>query len=107
VPARTVILTGLSNYTTKVLGNGDITNPAVPDVPTFDSVLSGAGYRTEYYGKWHVPHHFARSYSVPVKPVNKMPGVEIESNSEAFRRYLDRISPARTARPGELIDKMS
>ncbi|MDI1337548.1 MAG: sulfatase-like hydrolase/transferase [Lacunisphaera sp.] len=107
VPARTVILTGLSNYTTKVLGNGDLTNPDVPDVPTFDSVLSRAGYRTEYYGKWHVPYQFARTYSVPVKPVNKAAGVAIESNTEAFRRYLDRLSPARAARPGELIDTMS
>jgi arylsulfatase A-like enzyme len=79
----------------------------VPDVPTFDSVLSAAGYRTEYYGKWHVPYQFARTYSVPVKPVNRVPGVEIESNTEAFRRYLDGISPARVARPGELIDSMS
>jgi len=59
VPARTSILTGRTIFNTKVLGNNDIDNEDVPNLSTFDQILSSNGYHTEYYGKWHSPYQFA------------------------------------------------
>ncbi|MEI8204412.1 MAG: sulfatase-like hydrolase/transferase, partial [Bacteroidota bacterium] len=44
VPARTSILTGKTIFNTTVLGNNDIENDNVPNIPTFDQILSDNGY---------------------------------------------------------------
>ncbi len=108
VPARTSILTGRTIFNTKVLGNNDIENDNVPNIPTFDQILSDNGYRTEYYGKWHVPYQFASKYNNIVKTTNKSKFTNAPTSVDGFREYLDEIGiPARQPNANELIDKMS
>ena len=108
VPARSSILTGRTIFNVKVLGNADIDNDDIPQVPTFDQVLSDSGYRTEYYGKWHVPYQFASKYNNVVKTTGKSKVTNVPSTVEGFRKYLDETGIAiRPANGDELIDKMS
>ena len=44
VPSRAVFLTGLSSVNIRVENNFDYTRDEVPDVPTFDSILTENGY---------------------------------------------------------------
>ncbi|MCD6354247.1 MAG: sulfatase-like hydrolase/transferase [Prolixibacteraceae bacterium] len=74
VPARTSLLTGHTIFNVKVLGNKYINNDDIPHFPTFDQILSANGYRTEYYGKWHVPYQFASKYDNEVKVIRKPKG---------------------------------
>jgi len=108
VPARSSILTGRTIFNVKVLGNGDIENDDIPNFPTFDQILSDNGYRTEYYGKWHIPYQFASKYNNQVRPTNKSKFTNIASTAEAFRKYLDETGVAkRPPKPDEVIDNMS
>ncbi len=108
VPARSVILTGRTIFNVKVLGNNDIDNEDIPNVPTFDQILSENGYRTEYYGKWHAPYQFASKYNNVVKTTGKSKLSNVPSTVDGFRKYLDELGiPARDANGNELIDKMS
>lgn len=108
VPARSSILTGRTIFNVKVLGNGDIDNDDIPHIPTFDQILADSGYRTEYYGKWHVPYQFASKYENVVKTTGKSKLTNVPSTVDGFRKYLDEIGvPARVANANEVIDKMS
>jgi len=108
VPARSSILTGRTIFNVKVLGNGDIDNDDIPQIPTFDQILSDNGYHTEYYGKWHVPYQFASKYKNEVKTTGKSKFTNIQTNVDGFREYLDKIGYAqRPANANELIDNMS
>lgn len=56
-PSRGSIFTGLYPWETGVIGNVDIYQngpPLDPKYPTFGSVLASNGYRTGYFGKWHL-----------------------------------------------------
>ncbi|HEY8744361.1 MAG TPA: sulfatase-like hydrolase/transferase, partial [Chloroflexota bacterium] len=57
-PSRSSLLTGLYPHRTTVLGNIPETTfgPAQlpPDLPTLGSLLQAEGYRTAYFGKWHL-----------------------------------------------------
>ena len=108
VPARTSILTGRTIFNTKVLGNNDIENEDVPNLSTFDQILSSSGYHTEYYGKWHAPYKFASKYNNIVKTTGRSKEANVPTTVDGFRKYLDEIGfPARKHRGNELIDKMS
>jgi arylsulfatase A-like enzyme len=108
VPARSSILTGRTIFNVKVLGNGDIDNENIPQIPTFDQVLSDNGYHTEYHGKWHAPFQFALMYKNEVKTTGKSKYPNIKTKVEGFREYLDEIGyPQRPAKANEVIDKMS
>ncbi|MCX6326764.1 MAG: sulfatase-like hydrolase/transferase [Bacteroidia bacterium] len=108
VPARSSILTGRTIFNVKVLGNNDIDNDDIPHIPTFDQVLSVNGYRTEYYGKWHVPYQFASKYNNIVKTTGKSKESNVPTSVEGLRQYLDELGvPARNPNTNELIDKMS
>lgn len=108
VPARSVILTGHTIFNVKVLGNNDIENDDIPKIPTFDQILSDNGYRTEYYGKWHVPYQFASKYKNAVKTTGKSKFTNVQTNVDGFGEYPDKIGDAqRPANANELIDNMS
>lgn len=108
VPARSSILTGRTIFNVKVLGNGDIDNDDIPNIPTFDQVLSDNGYHTEYYGKWHAPYKFTSKYDNVVSPTNKSKFTNVPGKVEGFRKYLDKIGVIqRPANANELIDNMS
>ncbi len=56
-PARSSLLTGLEPHQTGVLTNvdaGSLGKPLSPQLPTVGSVFRAAGYRTGYFGKWHL-----------------------------------------------------
>jgi arylsulfatase len=56
-PSRGALFTGLYPWETGVIGNVDIyqNGPALdPKYPTMGSVFRDAGYRTGYFGKWHL-----------------------------------------------------
>ncbi|MCX6309244.1 MAG: sulfatase-like hydrolase/transferase [Bacteroidia bacterium] len=108
VPARSTILTGRTIFNTKVLGNNDIESDSIPNIPTFDQVLSANGYHTEYYGKWHVPYQFASKYNNVVRTTNKSKHTSVQTNVEGFREYLNEVGvPVRKPNENELIDNMS
>lgn len=109
VPARTSILTGRNILNTKVLTNNEVESDSIPQIPTFDQILADNGYRTEYYGKWHVPYQFASKYKNEVKTTNKDKHAKnVQSNVDAFREYLTKFyGEARKPIAGELIDFMS
>ena len=109
VPARTVILTGHSCESNKVLENKDLDRSDLPDFPSFDQVLFGNGYKGEYHGKWHSPYKYALEYATPVKWVNgpRPPGSKAELNEgRAFLKYLDEHVPKRELLPGEQLANM-
>lgn len=90
VPARAVLLTGLSPVNVHVEGNGDYDRKDVPDVPTFDSILMDHGYVGEYYGKWHTPYKFTACYSNEVREVGKHGAQSNHSEPKAYWAYLER-----------------
>ena len=67
VPARTVMLTGRSCESNKVLTNNDLDRDDLPTFATFDQILFQNGWRGEYHGKWHSPYKYALDYSNGVK----------------------------------------
>ncbi len=55
--ARSALLTGLEPHRTGVIANvdaGSLGQPLSPALPTVGSVFLQAGYRTGYFGKWHL-----------------------------------------------------
>ena len=55
-PARSSILTGHTVENTGMKANDRAyyyAEEGLMTMPTFDEVLTGQGYRCEYYGKWH------------------------------------------------------
>jgi arylsulfatase A-like enzyme len=54
-PARSALLTGLYTHQTGCLLTGAST--LHPGFPTWGSMLREQGYRTFWYGKWHLTHH--------------------------------------------------
>ena len=97
VPSRTGMLTGKSAANTGVHGNEAAKDPVNDPGPSFDNILHGRGYKSQYYGKWHAPYKMARTYD------NKVADVAQEQID--FHAYLDAHVPPRQARKGELLDK--
>ena len=109
VPARSVMLTGLTTAQLNVTGNGDYDAPDLPRVPTFDSVLAGRGYRAEYYGKWHAPYQLAACYGNRVRQTGKHSRDDADGSELAgYAAWLaaNGVKP-RDPAPGELLDKHS
>jgi arylsulfatase A-like enzyme len=98
VPSRTAILTGKSMANTRVRGNVEATNADLDVGPTFDNILHDRGYKSQYYGKWHVPYKSARTYD------NKVDDVPNEHRD--FLAYVDRNVPKRKPGKGELNSPM-
>ncbi|MGV0635333.1 sulfatase-like hydrolase/transferase [Mycolicibacillus trivialis] len=58
-PSRGVMTTGLYSHQTGCLytGEGPIESTLAPRFPTWGTMLREAGYRTWWWGKWHLGHH--------------------------------------------------
>jgi len=54
-PARSTLLTGLYTHQTGCMITGGSTLD--PGFPTWGTMLREQGYRTRWYGKWHLAHH--------------------------------------------------
>lgn len=98
VPTRVVIFTGHSTHSSGVRGNNELKKKNLPDLPTFDSILSENRYHTEYYGKWHAPKKFASTYKY-IKMNRDL------TETGTYRRYLDKHVPARSLKDNELLEK--
>ena len=62
-PTRTCLLSGQNLNNTGIKSNEFVYDPAqYKGGPSFDQLLSDAGYRTSYYGKWHSPQTLADKY---------------------------------------------
>jgi arylsulfatase A-like enzyme len=110
VPARTSILTGHSPEANLVMSNNDLDKPgAPPPFLSFDQILLRSGYKGEYHGKYHSPYTLALDYTAPVRwlngALNQRPegSKATESESVAYRVYLDENVPRRPLKPGELM----
>jgi arylsulfatase A-like enzyme len=57
-PARAALLTGLYTHQTGCMITGGSTLD--PGFPTWGTMLREHGYRTRWYGKWHLTHHDQR-----------------------------------------------
>jgi arylsulfatase A-like enzyme len=109
VPARAVMLTGCGIDTVGVTGNDKYDSPNVAKVPTFDNILAGAGYHTEYYGKWHTPYQFASTYKNKVRQTGKhSKAAGVKPQSAAYKDWLAsrKIAPRKLAK-GDLINRGS
>ena len=109
VPARAVILTGKTIETVGVQSNLDFdwTAKAGADVPTFDNLLSRAGYYSEYWGKWHIPYKYASTYDVKVRPATGrgVPKNSMESFGEAYIAWMEKKGLTKTkVGPGEHVE---
>ena len=98
VPSRTGMLTGKSMGNSTVRGNVAAQDADLDLGPTYDNILHDCGYKSQYYGKWHVPYKAARTYDNKVADV---PGEHRE-----FLAYIDRNVPKRKAGIGELNTQM-
>ncbi|OBJ72029.1 sulfatase-like hydrolase/transferase [Mycobacterium sp. 1274756.6] len=58
-PSRGVMTTGLYSHQTGCLftGEGPSESTLAPRFPTWGTMLRDAGYRTWWWGKWHLGHH--------------------------------------------------
>ncbi len=74
-PSRSSIFTGRMPHETGVEVNG---RSIVEGMPTMGAVFSGAGYKTVYAGKWHLP-----------KPFDGMTGFEKLVGGSALGRDMD------------------
>ncbi len=104
VPARTSILTGKSMAGTTVTANAAATDIVLDCGPSFDNLLAARGYHSEYFGKYHAPYKMATTYKNKVAYA----GARVEgapSERKQYLEYLDKHSPARPLRPGELLSK--
>lgn len=106
VPARSIMLTGHSTENTGVRRNADRKSGVLVPVPTFDNILAENGYTTEYYGKWHTPHHLTSTYANKVRPVvGKTTESGVQSFSSAYVEYLREHVSERPLEPGEILER--
>jgi arylsulfatase A-like enzyme len=87
VPSRVGMLTGKSSANTGVHGNVAAQDPVLDPGPSFDNILHGRGYKSQYYGKWHAPYKMARTYD------NKVP--DVRNEHRGFLAFLDKCAPQR------------
>jgi hypothetical protein len=101
VPSRTGMLTGKSSANSGVPGNNAAKDTVSDPGLSFDNILHGRGYKSQYYRKWHAPYKMARTYDNKVAAVN-VPGLPNEH--QGFLTYLDQHVPRRAPRKGELVE---
>ena len=103
VPARTSILTGRLTETTAIRDNRDVVSKDALCYQTFDEILTKAGYRSEYYGKFHSPEYLARVYENP--PVEGLTGTDrITKWEPLYVKYIKENIEKRDLKPGELYE---
>jgi len=117
-PARTSILTGQAMDSTGVFQNQDVYTPeSYRGGVSFDMILSEAGYKTGYYGKWHSPPQLAERYDnqddYHVTSTSGSAGMGI-GMGQYYRDFLEaagvpRVDPADYDKlpAGQLIDTYS
>ena len=98
VPSRTGMLTGKSMANSTIRGNEQATDPDLDVGATYDNLLHDRGYKSQYYGKWHIPYKAARTYD---NKVDDVPGEHRD-----FLAHVDKHVPKRQPAKGELNSPM-
>jgi len=110
-PARSSILTGYTVENTGMKTNDlayYVKKEALMTMPTFDEILSEAGYHCEYYGKWHSQSKHTGIYKNPVRGDKKGRSVFGPGGQEIiYRDYLDQHVPKRQLQSGGFYDNIS
>ena len=104
VPARAVMLTGHSTQNTGILGNSDYKKGAVVPYSSFDNILSGHGYQSEYYGKWHCPYHLASTYGNSVRLTGMRAPEGSLTEAAAYRAFVNANVPKQPLQSGEVLE---
>ncbi len=107
-PARSSILTGHSVENTGMSHNNKAyfhKEEGLMLMPTFDEILTDAGYHAEYYGKWHTQTSHAQIYKNPKLTAKDGRSVfQHKGQSFVYLDYLDENVPIRALKKGELYD---
>jgi len=107
-PARSSILTGYSVENTGMNHNNKAyfyEEEGLMTMPTFDEILTDAGYHAEYYGKWHTQTSHAKIYKNPKLTAKDGRSVfQHKGQSFVYLDYLDEHEPIRPLKKGELYD---
>jgi arylsulfatase A-like enzyme len=98
VPSRTGMLTGKSMANSTVRDNPQAQDANLDVGPTYDNLLHDRGYKSQYYGKWHVPYKAARTYD------NKV--ADVPGEHRDFLAYIDQHVARRQPAKGELNSPM-
>jgi arylsulfatase A-like enzyme len=111
VPARSSILTGCTVEHTGMRRNDRAyyyEEEEVMTMPTFDEILSKAGYACEYYGKWHSLSSHTAVYTNPKQAAENGKSVFGPGGQRYVHLdYLEEREPIRALKPGELYDTMT
>jgi arylsulfatase A-like enzyme len=74
-------------------------------MPTFDEVLTEAGYHCEYYGKWHTQTSHADIYRNPKKVAKNGKSIfEHGGQNHVYMDYINAHYPKADLQPGQLYD---
>lgn len=107
-PARSSILTGYTVENTGMKTNDRAYFHEEEDLmtmPTFDEVLTDAGYRCEYYGKWHTQSVHAEVYRNPKRTAENGKSIfEHGGQNHVYMDYINQTFPQRALEVGELYD---
>ncbi len=102
-PARTAMFTGRFIETTGFRNNRDAENDSPCCHYSYDQLLAKAGYKVEYYGKFHSPSSLADSYSNESIYGYSGPSLILEWET-LYRMYLAENTSWRPQKEGELFD---
>lgn len=109
VPARVSILSGRTMHHTGIYNNNQFQTASLENgeftMNSFDEILSGLGYYSEYLGKWHAPEYRASIYQKPPFNYRKDGSITPGGDMEGLKGYLDKLAPVREPGPGELMDE--
>jgi arylsulfatase A-like enzyme len=108
VPARSSILTGHTVENTGMKSNNRayyFKEEGLMTMPTFDEILAGEGYHTEYYGKWHSQSSHSNVYRNPKRKAKNGKSVFGPGGQRyVYMDYIHEQFPRRKLNPGELYD---
>lgn len=92
-PARAALLTGRTVENTGVVNNELASNPGPGVMPqqTYDEILSLAGYRAEYYGKFHSPAVHDKVYQNPARLTSIGRPIFGQGMQQHYRDFLKKI----------------
>jgi arylsulfatase A-like enzyme len=106
-PARAALLTGRTVEHTGVVNNelADKPVPGVMPQQTYDEILTSAGYRAEYYGKFHSPEFHDKVYQNPEKLTSTGKPIFGHGMQPHYRDFLKKIPE--TPPHSEFMDSFS
>jgi arylsulfatase A-like enzyme len=107
-PARSSILTGYTVENTGMKNNQRayfFKEEGLMTMPTFDEILTEAGYHCEYYGKWHSQSSHATIYKNPKQTAENGKSIfEHGGQNHVYMDYINEHYPQQELEDGQLYD---